>query len=181
VAGVYPEAYVEYLIHFHADRDLFECHEILEEYWKEHPHDPRSKTWVGLIQVAVALYHHRRGNRRGAVKMLAASLLNTDDRHLQSLGIDAPAFREQVGRKLEGLSSDDPIPFTDMDLPLTDDALLALCENACRERGLVWRQPSDSANRYLIHKHTLRDRSDVIEARQREAERRRNAAIQAEG
>lgn len=181
MVGVYPKAYVEYLVHFHADRDWFECHEILEEYWKEHPQDPKSKTWVGLIQVAVAMYHHRRGNRRGAVKMLSASLLNVDDGHLQTLGIDASSFRCEAGQRLELLSSDEPIPFADMDLPLADGGLLELCSVACAERGLVWGLPSDLSNRYLIHKHTLRDRSDVIEARRREAERRRNAAFEAEG
>ena len=48
----YPEAYIDFLVHFHGDRDWFECHERLEEYWKEHPDDPKSDTWVGLIQVA---------------------------------------------------------------------------------------------------------------------------------
>ena len=32
---VYPEAYIEYLMYFHGNRDYFECHEVLEEYWKE--------------------------------------------------------------------------------------------------------------------------------------------------
>lgn len=32
---MYPAEYLEYLVYFHADRDYFECHEILEEYWKE--------------------------------------------------------------------------------------------------------------------------------------------------
>jgi len=38
---MYPEPYLEYLIQFHAERDYFECHEILEEYWKSAPANER--------------------------------------------------------------------------------------------------------------------------------------------
>lgn len=170
---MYPEAYIDYLIHFHASRDWFECHEILEEYWKEHPDDPKSRTWVGLIQVAVGLYHHRRGNRSGALKMIAASLRNMDDRHLAELGIDAAAFREGVERRLALLSSREDPPFADLDIPLADERLIGLCVGRCGDRGLRWKQPSDPNDLYLWNKHTLRDRSGVIEARHREAEKRR--------
>lgn len=37
MTAVYPEAYVAFLHEFHTTRDYFECHEILEEYWKEDP------------------------------------------------------------------------------------------------------------------------------------------------
>ncbi len=62
---MYPKAYIDYLVEFHATRDYFECHEILEEYWKEDPPKKRKRYWVGFIQLAVALYHHRRQNTAG--------------------------------------------------------------------------------------------------------------------
>ena len=34
---MYPTEYIQFLIHFHGDYDYFECHEILEEYWKTKP------------------------------------------------------------------------------------------------------------------------------------------------
>ena len=46
IVGEYPEAFISYLIEFHATRDYFECHELLEEYWKAHPGDPLA----GLVQ-----------------------------------------------------------------------------------------------------------------------------------
>jgi predicted metal-dependent hydrolase len=178
---MYPDAYVEYLFHFHADRDWFECHELLEEYWKEHPADPKSKTWVALIQVAVSLYHHRRGNRAGALKMIAASLRNMNDSHLAELGIDYKAFRATVERRLEELSAEGAAPFSDLNIPLSDMELIRLCRSRCEERGFGWRQPSDPGNRYIMNKHTLRDRTDVIEARSREAERKRELNNKAQG
>lgn len=171
---MYPDAYIEYLFHFHSDRDLFECHEVLEEYWKEHPDDPKGNTWVGLIQVAVALYHQRRGNRAGAVKMMATSLRNMNVEHLAELGIDAPVFRRDVERRLE-LLEDETLPFADFDIPLADGALIHACMQLCEQRGIRWKQPSDLNDRFLMNKHTLRDRSDVIEARTRQLTRRRTA------
>lgn len=178
---MYPDAYVDYLVHFHGDRDWFECHELLEEYWKRHPADPKSKTWVGLIQVAVSLYHHRRGNRAGALKMIAASLRNMNDGHLAELGIDHTDFRRAVERRLEELSAEGSAPFSDLDIPLTDMELVRLCGAKCAEKGLVWKRPSDPGDRYIMNKHTLRDRTDVIEARSREALRKREHNKEARG
>ncbi|MEH7501602.1 DUF309 domain-containing protein, partial [Neobacillus drentensis] len=29
---MYPTEYIQFLAHFHGDRDYFECHELLEDY-----------------------------------------------------------------------------------------------------------------------------------------------------
>ncbi|PAD68333.1 hypothetical protein CHH83_14265, partial [Bacillus sp. 7586-K] len=34
---MYDQEYIDFLVHFHCDRDYFECHEILEEHWKKDP------------------------------------------------------------------------------------------------------------------------------------------------
>lgn len=169
---MYPEAYIDYLVHFHGDRDWFECHELLEEYWKEHPDDPKSTTWVGLIQLAVSLYHQRRGNRAGALKMMTASLRNMQDADLDELGIDGTELRRLAAIRLELLAGEGDIRFADLDIPLASERLLALCMDKCREMGFHWKQPSNTADPQLIHRHTLRDRSEVILARAREAQRR---------
>ena len=70
----YPEDYLSFLVHFHGTRDYFECHEILEEYWKETAPKERDSHWVGLIQIAVALYHERRGNKQGATRTLTKAI-----------------------------------------------------------------------------------------------------------
>ena len=72
----YPKAYILYLVHFHGDRDYFECHEILEEHWKEMDPKDRMSHWVGLIQIAVAVYHERRENRQGAIRTLTKATNN---------------------------------------------------------------------------------------------------------
>lgn len=169
---VYPSAYIDYLIEFHANRDYFECHELLEEYWKEHPESPYAKTWVGLIQTAVSLYHGRRGNTAGARKMNRQALVNLNEADLRYLGIDAGAFLDAVRKRGEKLE-EDALPYADMNIPIADTQLELVCKELCKKRGLVWGQPSDMTNEELIHRHTRRDRSEVIRARQEQLELRK--------
>ncbi|HEY9789665.1 MAG TPA: DUF309 domain-containing protein [Candidatus Obscuribacterales bacterium] len=53
--------------------EFFECHEVLEELWKNQP-EPERQFTQGLIQVAVALHHLRAGNRTGARKLLTRGI-----------------------------------------------------------------------------------------------------------
>lgn len=71
---MYPTEYIQFLIHFHGDYDYFECHETLEEYWKTKPRGNRDNYLVGLIQIAVSLYHQRRSNWNGAEKMMKSAI-----------------------------------------------------------------------------------------------------------
>src|SRR5689334_19734509 len=99
---MYPTEYIQFLIHFHGDYDYFECHEILEEYWKTKPRGNRDDYLVGLIQVAVSLYHQRRTNWNGATKMMksAITILEKNSALLQRLGINQtqllPLLNERV-------------------------------------------------------------------------------------
>ncbi|MCU6798108.1 DUF309 domain-containing protein [Paenibacillus sp. WQ 127069] len=163
----YPQAYINYLIYFHAERDYFECHEVLEEYWKDHPGDLWASTYVGLIQVAVSLYHWRRHNYAGAEKMLRSALTQLKDTDLVQLGIEAKVFRTRLSGRLEALENPDDRQYEDLDIPLADPQLEVLCLEHCSVNELTWLSPSDLNNTQLIHKHTLRDRAPVILERER--------------
>lgn len=163
---MFPVAYVSYLVEFHATRDYFECHELLEEYWKEHPEDPLSDTWLGLIQLAVGQYHDRRGNQRGAVKMYTQASDRLQASPLQMLGLDKQSLLEQLNARISGLESEATMIYSDINFQITDEHLVQLCEQQCIERGLVWGITSQLNDDSLIHRHKLRDRSDVIAARQ---------------
>lgn len=162
--GIYPGAYRQYLVHFHRTRDFFECHEILEEYWKEAPDSPYGETWVGLIQLAVGLYHHRRGNWRGAAKMLQSARGKLAEGKLSELGIDEASLLSLVEERLVLLSCGERAVYRDLDIPLTDPALWPLVQPAADSRELG---PD------IIDRHILRDRSEVIAARQAALEKRR--------
>lgn len=165
----FPHAYVCYLVEFHASRDYFECHELLEEYWKEHPGDPLSETWVGLIQLAVGLYHQRRGNRRGALKMLSQAEAKLSAAPLDAIGLDKQRLLEELARRTSQLSRDEALDgglYSDLDLTIASRELRIECEAECARRGWGWGKPSRLEDPALIHRHKLRDRSGVLAARQ---------------
>ncbi|WP_409346840.1 DUF309 domain-containing protein [Paenibacillus sp. MBLB4367] len=162
----YPEAYVSYLIEFHAKRDFFECHELLEEYWKENPDSPYRDQWVGLIQLAVSLYHQRRGNLAGAVKMMESAIGKLSGGEITELGIHAGRLQEKLRERVVQLNGS--APYEDMNIPLADLELEKACTEACERQGLKWEAPSELANRALLDRHTLRDRSGVIRERERQ-------------
>jgi predicted metal-dependent hydrolase len=162
---MYPPAYIDFLVHFHGDRDYFECHEILEEYWKQSAPTERSKVWVGFIQVAVSLYHHRRENFEGAEKMMRSALkiFNDHTKELHSLGIEWRMMLEKLEERLKEIQS--RTPYSSIMLPIGDPILYKQCKQRCMEKSWTWGAPSVMENEELIHRHTRRDRSEVIEER----------------
>jgi len=171
----YPESYIAYLIEYHATRDYFECHELLEDYWKSLPrHAPNRGVWVGLIQIAVAQYHHRRGNVRGAVKMFRQAAARIDERGALAVGLDLGKLQRDLSERIAALESQGAgAGFVEFDLPIADAGLQDRCKAICAARGLVWGAKSRMSDPQLIHRHTLRDRSDVVAARAASAEEKR--------
>lgn len=168
----YPEPYIEYLIYFHVERDFFECHEVLEEYWKSVPNSPLRQAWHGLIQIAVSQYHHRRGNIVGARKMLGSAIDNLNVAHIEELGLQVDAFSNTLGIRLSQLVHNPEKAYEDYNFPFADKELLLICQRHPLAADKLWLSRSDLLNESLIHKHTLRDRSDVIEARLKQFELR---------
>ena len=164
---MYPDAYIAYLAHFHGDRDYFECHELLEEYWKSLPDEQRSILWVGLIQIAVSLYHQRRGNFPGADKMMksAIRILDKERPALANLGLDPVALIDQLMKTSQEIEQQ--APYVSIELPIIDEQLIDRCTQWCKEHGMTFCQPSNLSEPLLIHRHTLRDRSEVIRERER--------------
>lgn len=102
--STYPEAYIDYLIEFHGSRDFFECHEIMEDFWKEHtePH------WLTLIQLAVAVYHERQNNLAGSLRMykkVYQYLENKESQQLEQLGIDTKELKRLVRERINGIEN----------------------------------------------------------------------------
>ncbi|MFX3625593.1 MAG: DUF309 domain-containing protein [Ectobacillus sp.] len=170
---MYPKAYIEYLVHFHGDRDYFECHEILEEHWKLDERKARKDHWVGLIQVAVSLYHQRRQNFAGAVRMMksALSILEREADYIQKLGLDYKPLLLLLKQRLCELELKQP--YTSINLPLSDSSLEEECMRLCTAKGMCWKSDSDLSNTFLLNKHTLRDRANIIAERELQIEKRK--------
>jgi predicted metal-dependent hydrolase len=169
----YPKAYVSFLVHFHGDRDYFECHEILEEYWKEVAPRNRDSHWVGFIQVAVALYHDRRGNEQGAIRTISKAQINLSNksRELTQLGLDIDELLVLLNHTRERMIARKP--YESINLPLIDELLVKQCIAECKKLGLTWCSDHHFDNRSLIDKHLVRDRTKVILERKRQIEKRK--------
>lgn len=162
---MYPKAFITYLIHFHCDRDYFECHEILEEYWKETDLQ-QDRVWVGLIQLAVSFYHYRRKNFSGAEKMMKKAIhnLNNTRKRVMQLGINDQLLLELMQQSLIRIQHRKP--YKSVNLPIIDKKLAEICQKTCIQMKLSWGKESNMSNSFLIHKHMLRDRSTVITLRE---------------
>ncbi|WP_419881253.1 DUF309 domain-containing protein [Peribacillus sp. B-H-3] len=163
----YPKEYVTYLVHFHGDRDYFECHEILEEYWKKTSPGDKQSHWVGFIQLAVALYHQRRGNGKGALKTLQKSLniFQCKKTETLNLGLNYSMLMQLLAELNERLLQGKP--YEHFVFPISDPGLINECEALCLSKGLAWCSASLLHDPFLVNKHSLRDRSEVIEERAR--------------
>jgi hypothetical protein len=168
---MYPQEYIQFLTHFHGDRDYFECHEILEELWKRTDLGNKDSSWVGLILLAVSTYHHRRGNYKGAKRTIekAMKIFETP----ANLGLDFQQLNNLLTSRLALINTD--AAYTSFELPICDPALLEVCKKSCASAGFLWGQESDTANISLIHRHKLRDRTDVIRERDQSLKRRKGS------
>ncbi|WP_280768295.1 DUF309 domain-containing protein [Salipaludibacillus daqingensis] len=158
----YPEPYLDYLIHFHASRDYFECHEIMEEYWLE---NNRQKKWLALIQLAVAVYHERQKNYSGSLRLYRKVLshLRTNKSMLDDLSIHQADLEQLVKSRIKNILNDGD--YQPMNIPIFDEDLIHQCVQLAEEKGWKWLS-SEEKEQELIFRHKLRDRSDVILARQ---------------
>lgn len=170
----YPAAYIDYLVHFHADRDYFECHEILEEHWKSELPDKRQTVWVGLIQVAVSLYHQRRENYNGAYRMMKSALriLHEEEEQVRTLGLDYDPLILSLHRRTEDMKHQ--TKYTSLFLPISDPLLTTLCKQRSEEKELTWWSNSDVTNTELVHRHKLRDRTSIVAERKKSLEHKQN-------
>lgn len=73
------------------EHSFFEAHEALEDVWREAP-EPERKFLQGLIQVAVALHHHSRGNQVGCRSLLDRARRNLSMYPKEHGGLDLAAL-----------------------------------------------------------------------------------------
>ncbi|MCK8488784.1 DUF309 domain-containing protein [Paenibacillus sp. MBLB2552] len=125
----YEPLFVAYLVYFNRDRDYFECHEVLEELWLARGHDPLYK---GLLQIAVGLFHARRGNLSGGRKMLTSALEQLTPYPEQSLGIDLGKLRREAEAYIQELANEGnrDYVFYDLTIRLMDPELIRMTEVA---------------------------------------------------
>jgi uncharacterized protein len=76
-------------------RKYFDAHEAWEDVWRAAPAEEK-RFLQGLIQIAVALHHHGRGNMAGARSLLARAQRNLSDGPDFFAGLDMAAVRGEI-------------------------------------------------------------------------------------
>jgi len=153
--------YLQYLGFFHYSHDYFECHEVLEEQWKCELNESFKPSWLGLIRLSVVLYHQRRGNLAGATKLMRHVVNFAHNRNLvEQVGLNSHEFRKTV-QTLKG-RIDQKLPFIPISLPIENKTLVNNF-HLMKEKFATFEVVPDS----IVHKHTLRDRTEVINEREK--------------
>lgn len=88
---------------------FFEAHEVLEDVWRTAPAAER-RFLQGLIQVAVALHHHSRGNAVGCRSLLERARDNLSGYPEQYGGLDLAALRRSLDDWRNALDQGHPAP-----------------------------------------------------------------------
>jgi len=161
----YPEPLIDYLAEYFGSRDFFECHEIMEEYWKRKRQSPEARCWLLLVRLAVMQYHARRGNRIGAYKLFVKAVEEFEPALLQAVGIDGARLGAMLRERKAKWTEPEKAAYEEFELPLADPELLRRARRACEERGWNWQTPLREVPEEIVHRHHLRDRRDVIAAR----------------
>ncbi|SRR6266478_6597103 len=91
------------------DEAFFEAHEVLEDIWRPAP-EPERKFLQGLIQVAVGLHHHSRGNLHGCRSLLARAHRNLSLYPAIHQGVDLAGLRNALLDWTAALESNRPVP-----------------------------------------------------------------------
>ena len=81
-----PERLIEGIRLFNA-REYFECHEVLEDIWRDE-RDPIRYLYQGILQIGVGLHHLRNGNFRGATLLLRDGIDKTSRFTPRCMGVD---------------------------------------------------------------------------------------------
>lgn len=162
--------FVNFIIYFNSNQDYFECHEVLEEYWKSIPDSDKDHPLTAFILLATGMYHWRRGNIPGASRTLNKAMTK-----FPTFLVKYPIYTEEIDfdllvydvtKAVNRLEQDlpfDSFPITILSVKITDLAIKL-------EQSMTLLPYGSDA---VIHKHMLRDRSDILREREEKKKGRR--------
>lgn len=82
--------------------EFYECHEHLEDAWREESRQVRF-LYQGILQVGVGFYHQQNGNWRGATGLLKSGIARLQEFEPETLGIDVARLVRESERCLRDL------------------------------------------------------------------------------
>ncbi|MFS0687951.1 DUF309 domain-containing protein [Sporosarcina sp. 179-K 8C2 HS] len=160
--------FLNFIVYFNRNQDYFECHEVLEEYWKSIPNYTKDHPLTAFILLSTGLYHWRRGNVHGAHRTVVKAANRMQDfstfdaRYTEAL--DYRQLVQDTERVISNMEKGEAFsPFT---ILLTSASLQRSVDEIASSMDLL---PADSDA--VIHKHMLRDRSDILAEREKKKRR----------
>jgi len=156
--------FLQYIIHFNDERDYFECHEVGEEYWKEIAPKDKTHPLTGWIQLAVGMYHWRRSNYPGALRSFIRAKPKLAQANIWTEGFDQGQLIDLLTDSIHAVT--ERLPYEHRELPLVPGELIRAVEQ--HKQHYFSPQYDDY---YLMHKHRLRDRTEIIALRQQKKRR----------
>lgn len=159
--------FVDYCGYFNGNEDYFECHEVLEEYWKEIAPGEKRHPLVGYIQLATSLYHWRRENIAGASRMLQNAIRIFEQHQGDEFFtyINYSRLLNEMRQCLHQIQVN--AQFRSFKLPIQSEQLQQLVDQN------VANQPTLSQP-FILNKHMLRDRTEILAARELKKRSRHN-------
>ncbi|WP_269051985.1 DUF309 domain-containing protein [Sporosarcina sp. G11-34] len=153
---------MKFIVYFNTNEDFFECHEVLEEYWKSLPNSTKNHPLVAYILLSTGLYHFRRGNTVGALRTLRKA--STKMTHIVrdfpefTKGLDISRLCADLEATIDRLQTGQS--FESFPLIVSSPGLALRTKKMELSMDLL---PFESDA--VIHKHMLRDRTDILLAR----------------
>lgn len=156
MSALFHPHFVQFIVYFNENQDFFECHEVLEEYWKSFPDKTKEHPLTAYILYATSAYHWRRENFIGAEKSIQKALVRmkkiptVDPEFLSGIQFETLlADMENVSQKISTRQ-----PFVVPPIIITSDQLQ---EKVARMKGNLVLLPANSEA--IIHKHNRRNRT----------------------
>lgn len=87
--------------------EYYECHETLEDIWRMET-GPIREFYKGILQVGVAVHHARRGNLKGARRLVDSGTDLLKPFEPRCMGVDVANLLEAAARFRKGLDAFPP-------------------------------------------------------------------------
>ena len=156
--------FIHFIVYFNRNQDYFECHEVLEEYWKSIKNADKTHPLTAFILMSTGMYHFRRGNLKGAKRTLEGAKKRfhaiPDDSSLYMEEINVQAILDRIADRILALENEEP--FTPFQIEVLSPDLTLLVAEAEERMDLL-----QAGSNAVIHKHMLRDRTDILLERQK--------------
>ena len=89
--------------------EYFDCHETLEAIWRGEQGKIRD-LYKGILQIGVAIYHAKRSNLRGAMRLISSGMELLSPFAPECMGIDVAYLLHSAGQFREELNNFAPEP-----------------------------------------------------------------------